>query len=144
MTFNVSTLGGELRKLGERFGMDRKNVNTIAEEENFTNFLIIVDSVATLFVIWQQARPFFVRDGVDDPKTENDSPFLGTQLVLISQATRRGRRKPCMSATSRWTRCSWVRPNGRRCCCPLDEGGIVIQGAPAVGPATFPIPIGRP
>jgi hypothetical protein len=85
--FNVNkhSLKGELFKLGERLRMDRENVNTIAEEENFTNFLIIVDSIATLFVVWQQTRPFFLRNGVDDPTTENDAPFLGTQLVLISR-----------------------------------------------------------
>lgn len=75
-------LKGELRKLRDRLGMDRRNVNTLAEEENFTNFLIIVDSVATLFAIWRQTRKFFVRNYDDDPES---APFLGTQLVLISR-----------------------------------------------------------
>lgn len=82
---DVNTVGGELRVLGERFGMIRTEVNTIAEEEDFTNFLIIVDSVASLFVTWQQVRAFFDRSPVDDPTTEEDAPFLGTQLVLISR-----------------------------------------------------------
>jgi hypothetical protein len=82
---DVNTVGGELLGLGQRFGMLRDQVNTIAEEVDFTNFLIIVDSVASLFVTWQQTRAFFDRSPVDDPTTENDAPFLGTQLVLISR-----------------------------------------------------------
>jgi hypothetical protein len=82
---DVSNVEGELAALGERFGMTRDEVNTIAEEENFTNFLIIVDSVASLFVTWQQTRPFFLRGRVDNPSTEADAPFLGTQLVLLSR-----------------------------------------------------------
>jgi hypothetical protein len=137
--FNVNTLGGELRKLGERFGMDRKNVNTIAEEENFTNFLIIVDSIATLFVIWQQARPFFVRDGVDDPTTENDSPFLGTQLVLISRqlGVIAETVQECYFAMDS----VFLGPAERQTVLlSLNEGGIVIQGAPTVSPAIVPSP----
>lgn len=82
---DVNNVGGELLVLGQRFGMIRTEVNTIAEEVDFTNFLIIVDSVASLFVTWQQVRAFFDRSPVDDPTTENDAPFLGTQLVLIAR-----------------------------------------------------------
>lgn len=84
---DVNQLAGELGVLSLRFGMnDRRNVNLLAEEENFTNFLIIVDNVSTLFVSWQQTRAFFDRSvalQVDD--NDQDAPFLGTQLVLISR-----------------------------------------------------------
>jgi hypothetical protein len=137
--FNVNTLRGELLKLGERLDMVRKNVNTIGEEENFTNFLIIVDSIATLFVIWQQARPFFVRDGVDDPTTENDAPFLGTQLVLIS------RQLGVVSETVRECYFAmdsvFLGPAERQTVLlSLDEGGIVIQGSAAPVDSVFPTP----
>jgi hypothetical protein len=76
---------GELGVLGVRFGMLRGEVNTIAEEEDFTNFLIIVDSVASLFVTWQQVRRFFDRAVAAIDGDDEDAPFLGTQLVLISR-----------------------------------------------------------
>ena len=137
--FNVNTLRGELLKLGERLDMDRRNVNTIGEEENFTNFLIIVDSVATLFVIWQQARPFFIRDGADDTSTENDAPFLGTQLVLIS------RQLGVISETVRECYFAmdsvFLGPAERQTVLlSLDEGGIVIQGSAAPVDSVFPTP----
>lgn len=83
---DFTTVEGELRELGKRFGMLRSEVNTIAEEEDFTNFLIIVDSVASLFVTWQQIRTFFDRaNATFDFDTQDNAPFLGTQLVLISR-----------------------------------------------------------
>lgn len=83
---DFGSVAGELRVLGERFGLSREEINTIAEEEDFTNFLIIVDSVASLFVTWQQVRGFFDRAIVDDDfGADANAPFLGTQLVLISR-----------------------------------------------------------
>jgi hypothetical protein len=53
-------------------------VNTIAEEENLTNFLIVVDHLKSLRITWNNNIQFFDRTGND--------PFLGTQLVLLSRA----------------------------------------------------------
>ena len=78
-----SGVGGDLGRLRDRFDMDRDNVNTIAEEENFTNFLIIVDNVVTLFISWDLVREFFER--VITPTSGQEAPFLGTQLVLLSR-----------------------------------------------------------
>ena len=59
-----------------RFGLVRARVNTITEEQNLTNFLILVDYVNSLYQSWNSKRGFF--DGTEEP-------FLGTQLVLLSE-----------------------------------------------------------
>jgi hypothetical protein len=74
-------VGGQLQELRSRLGLERSRVNTIADEQNFTNFLILVDYVNTLNLSWQTERKYFTRG--DD---ENAEPFLGTQLVLLSQS----------------------------------------------------------
>jgi hypothetical protein len=72
-------VGGQLRRLRAEFGMDRSRVNTIDEEQNLTNFLILVDYVTSLKQSWDAQRQFFDRrSGVE--------PYLGTQLVLVSRA----------------------------------------------------------
>jgi hypothetical protein len=70
---------GHLGQLADRFGLQRKWVNTIEDEQNLTNFLILVDYVNSLFQTWEAQRKYFDRSG----KAE---PYLGTQLVLVSQA----------------------------------------------------------
>jgi hypothetical protein len=70
---------GHLGQLADRFGLQRKWVNTIEDEQNLTNFLILVDYVNSLFQTWEAQRKYFDRGG----KAE---PYLGTQLVLVSQA----------------------------------------------------------
>jgi hypothetical protein len=69
---------GALEVLAERLGLVRERINTIEEEQNFTNFLIVVDHVASLAASWNSQRRFFDRVGTDEP-------FLGTQLVLLSR-----------------------------------------------------------
>lgn len=76
---NPEQVGGQLGDLSRRFGLSRRRVNTVDEEQNLTNFLIIVDHVRSLQQSWIVNRPFF--DG--SPGTE---PFFGTQLVLVSRA----------------------------------------------------------
>jgi hypothetical protein len=76
-------ISGELSKLGDRFAMVRSNVNTLAEEENFTNFQIIVDNVVMMFYAWLLVREYFQR-GLTAPAPGSE-PFLGTQLVLLSR-----------------------------------------------------------
>ena len=71
-------VGGQTGLLGDRFGLRRQNVNTIAEEQNLTNFLILVDNTTCLRQTWNAQRHFFDLRGND--------VFLGTQLVLLSRA----------------------------------------------------------
>jgi hypothetical protein len=70
-------VGGQLGRLRDAFGLVRKNVNTIAEEQDLTNFLILVDYVNSLKLTWNAQKHFFDRQGTD--------VFLGTQLVLLSR-----------------------------------------------------------
>ena len=67
---------GEMRNL---FGFDRTLVTNITEEVDLTNFLIVVDYVNSLYTTWKAQAKFLGRQ----PGAE---PFLGTQLVLLSQA----------------------------------------------------------
>ena len=71
-------VSGLLGKLRLRFGMSREQINTIDEEQNLTNFLILADHVIALQLSWNNQRHFFDRRGRD--------VFLGTQLVLLSRA----------------------------------------------------------
>jgi hypothetical protein len=70
-------VGGKLGELRDEFGMDREEVNTVEEEQNLTNFLILVDYVNSLKASWDSQRGFFDRVGSD--------VFLGTQLLLLSR-----------------------------------------------------------
>jgi hypothetical protein len=69
---------GTLGVLRDRLGLNRKRINTIEEEQNFTNFLVVVDHVVSLAESWDAQRQFFVRGSAVEP-------FLGTQLVLLSR-----------------------------------------------------------
>jgi hypothetical protein len=72
---------GNLGVLRDRFGLRRRRINTIDEEQNYTNFLVVVDNVATLLVSWLLQRFFFDRTTVEN----EPEPYLGTQLVLLSR-----------------------------------------------------------
>ena len=65
---------GRLKVLRDRFGLKRQNVNTIEEELNYTNFLVLVDHINTLQRSWNLFA-----------KQDTQEPFLGTQLVLLSR-----------------------------------------------------------
>jgi hypothetical protein len=67
---------GEMRNL---FGFDRTLVTNVTEEVDLTNFLIVIDYVNSLYATWKAQAKFLGRQ----PGAE---PFLGTQLVLLSQA----------------------------------------------------------
>jgi hypothetical protein len=71
-------VGGALATLRDRLGLDRERINTIDEEQNFTNFLVVLDHVVGLAESWDSQRVFFVRGGTVEP-------FFGTQLVLLSR-----------------------------------------------------------
>jgi hypothetical protein len=72
-------VGGSLGILRDRFGLQRQRINTIDEEQAFTNFLVLVDHVVSLAESWDAQREFFVRGST------RVEPFLGTQLVLVSR-----------------------------------------------------------
>jgi hypothetical protein len=75
---DTEDLDGQLGLLRERFGLERKFVNTIDEEQNLTNYLIVADNTISLRVSWEQQKKFFDLDATD--------VFLGTQTVLLSRA----------------------------------------------------------
>lgn len=68
-----------LHQLTEEFGLLPGLANTVEEERNLTNALIIVDSVIGLRTAWIGKRLYF-----DRSDTTKDR-FLGTQLVWISR-----------------------------------------------------------
>jgi hypothetical protein len=67
----------------ERFGLRRRYVTTVDDEQNLTNFLILVDYVRGLEESWEQYKKYFIR--TVEGLTERE-PFFGTQLVLMSRA----------------------------------------------------------
>jgi hypothetical protein len=71
-------VGGQLALLRDRFGLIRDLVNTVQEEQAFTNFLVLSDYVTGLWLEWGNVRDFFAGVG-------GGVPFFGTQLVLISR-----------------------------------------------------------
>jgi hypothetical protein len=68
--------GGMLGYLGEVFGLTRGRVNTVSEEQIFTNYLLLTDYVRTLQSSWSTFGDTF----------GNGSRDLGTMLVLLSNA----------------------------------------------------------
>jgi hypothetical protein len=68
----------QLGLLRETFGLEQSGVNRIPEEQNLTNFFILVDYVNSLRFTWVSQRGAFDRTG-------NDA-FLGTQSVLLARA----------------------------------------------------------
>ena len=70
---------GMLGTLANRFGMQRGRILSVDDEQNFTNFIIVVDYTNSLFQTWQAQKEFLSRNGSTDK-------YLGTQLVWLSQA----------------------------------------------------------
>ncbi|HEY9597709.1 MAG TPA: hypothetical protein V6D33_08575, partial [Cyanophyceae cyanobacterium] len=70
-------IGGQLKDLASAFGLQRSRINTVDEERNYGNFLIIRDYIVSLRQSWQDYRSIQVGGG---------GAFVGTQLVLLSQA----------------------------------------------------------
>jgi hypothetical protein len=69
----------QLGQFADVFGLRREQINTIDEEQNLTNFLILVDYVSGLRQSWIAQRGFFTR-------SHDAHPFLGTQLVLVQRS----------------------------------------------------------
>ena len=76
---NPEQVEGHIGELGGRLSLRRNFINTIQDEQNFTNFLIVIDYVQGLKQSWETYRPYFARS----PGAE---PFFGTQLVLLSRS----------------------------------------------------------
>ncbi|MBW4568519.1 MAG: hypothetical protein KME31_10960 [Tolypothrix carrinoi HA7290-LM1] len=68
-------IGGQLKDLAEIFGLTRSRVNNVDEEQNFSNYLIIKDSLLSIRDSW---NAFNADTG--------GGAYIGTQLVLLSQA----------------------------------------------------------
>ena len=66
----------QLDRFREVFGLERSNVITVEEEQNFTNFLVIEDYIKGLEQAWSEFLNDFTGIG---------SGYLGTQLVLLSR-----------------------------------------------------------
>jgi hypothetical protein len=75
---NPEEVGGQLALLRDEFGLVGEQVNTIDEEQNLTNFFILVDSINSLWLTWRTQRGFF-------DHRDNGKAFLGTQFVLLSR-----------------------------------------------------------
>jgi hypothetical protein len=75
-------VGGSLGLVRKRFGFDRKYVTTVDDEQNLTNYYILVDYVIGLKDSWIHEKPYFIRNGFQP----GFSPFFGTQLVLLSRS----------------------------------------------------------
>lgn len=71
------TVGGQLGRLRDRFGLIGANVNTVEEERIRTSYWTLVDQVTDLNRAWESWKD--VLNGQDGPG------FLGTDLVLISR-----------------------------------------------------------
>ncbi len=80
VVLDPATVAGELGRLRLLLGMTREKVNTLEEEHEYTEFLMLVGHVGTLFSMWKSQRGSF--DRISSP---GEHPFLGTQLVLLSR-----------------------------------------------------------
>jgi Bacterial Ig-like domain (group 3)/SdrD B-like domain len=74
---------GSLGLVRQRFGLERRYVTTVDDEQNLTNYLILVDYVIGLKKSWDYDKTFFVRTFLGETERR---PFFGTQLVLLSRA----------------------------------------------------------
>lgn len=72
---------GQLGVIQDRFGLQRNRINTLEEERNYTDFLMLVDYVYSLWVSWSSQRKYF--DRILSGK--HVVPFFGPQLVLLSR-----------------------------------------------------------
>lgn len=71
----LEKVGGQLKSLADTFGLVRSQINTVDEERNYSNYLIIKDYITSLRNSWNS----YVHDS-------GGGAFVGTQLVLLSQA----------------------------------------------------------
>ncbi|KAB8331869.1 hypothetical protein SD80_020265 [Scytonema tolypothrichoides VB-61278] len=74
-TNSSENVGGQMKNLADVFGLSRGHINTVDEEQNYGNFLIIRDYIVSLRDSWNT----YVQD-------TGGGAYVGTQLVLLSQA----------------------------------------------------------
>jgi len=79
----ADTVGGQLAQLRDEFGFADEDVNTVEEEQDLTNFQIVVDYISGIQQSWRAQRDYFVRSFLFNENGQ--SVFLGTQLVHISR-----------------------------------------------------------
>ncbi len=70
---------GQLGALSLAFGLSRDAINTLEEERNYTDFLMLVDYANGLKSSWDDQKDYF--GGARGEK----EPYLGTQLVWLSR-----------------------------------------------------------
>jgi hypothetical protein len=71
---------GQLGEIRERFNLKREFITTIADEQNLTNYLIVVDYLIGLNNSWINDKKYFAHSGT------TAQPYFGTQLVLLSRS----------------------------------------------------------
>ena len=77
---NPEASGGEVGLLRQRFSLERRYIATIPDEQNVTNYMIVVDYLIGLNNSWINERKYFAHSGT------SAQPFFGTQLVLLSRS----------------------------------------------------------
>jgi hypothetical protein len=70
----------QLGLLRQRFNLKREFITTIADEQNLTNYLIVVDYLIGLNNSWINEKKYFAHSGT------TAQPYFGTQLVLLSRS----------------------------------------------------------
>jgi hypothetical protein len=70
----------QLGILRQRFNLKREFITTIADEQNLTNYLIVVDYLISLNNSWINEKKYFAHSGT------TAQPYFGTQLVLLSRS----------------------------------------------------------
>jgi hypothetical protein len=80
-----SAAGGVLGSLRDRLGVDRGTVNTVEEEQELTNYRVLVDQVQGLRTAWEGSRSTF------DRRSRGDVPgrLLPTRLGAITDSVGR-------------------------------------------------------
>jgi hypothetical protein len=73
---------GSLGLVRKRFGFERRFVTTVDDEQDLTNYYILVDYVIGLNHSWIHEKEYFIRNGFK----KDWAPFFGTQLVLLSRS----------------------------------------------------------
>jgi hypothetical protein len=74
-TNSSENVGGQMKNLADVFGLNRSHINTVDQEQDYGNFLIVRDYIVSLKDSWNA----YVQD-------TGGGAYVGTQLVLLSQA----------------------------------------------------------
>jgi hypothetical protein len=81
IAFDPDQIGGTLGELRDTYGIHfagNEFNNSVADEQDITNFRVISDYMTSLMQSWMSNRNFFI-------VSPNQQAFFGTQLVLISR-----------------------------------------------------------